>query len=148
MPWVWWERISLPKSFGGWALKNIFNFTKVLAAKVVWRLIATNSLWTDVVWHKYIAPISIIDWFKNSVRQASGVSVIWKVILKSMEVIRQGLAWKLDNGLQLHIGLDPQPGSENTHTLPQNLSESLAQENIHSLYQVVGEASTLILQQG
>ena len=107
MPWVWWERISLPKSFGGWALKNIFNFTKVLAAKVVWRLIATNSLWTDVVWHKYIAPISIIDWFRNSIRQASGVSVNWKVILKSMEVIRQGLAWKVGNGIQLHVGLDP-----------------------------------------
>ena len=87
-------------------VKNIFSFAKALAAKVTWRLIATNSLWTDVVWHKYIAPSSIIDWFRSLDRQVAGVSVIWKVVLKSVEVIRQGLAWKVDNGRHLRIGLD------------------------------------------
>lgn len=33
MPWVGWERIALPKALGGWGLKNIFHFSKALAAK-------------------------------------------------------------------------------------------------------------------
>ena len=32
-PWVSWEKIARPKSLGGWGLKNIFLFTKALAAK-------------------------------------------------------------------------------------------------------------------
>lgn len=44
MPWAHWEHIALPKSLGGWGLKNIFNFSKDLEAKVGWHLISTTSL--------------------------------------------------------------------------------------------------------
>jgi hypothetical protein len=43
---------------GGWGLKNVFYFSKALAAKFVWRLITTDSLWTKVISHKYISPDS------------------------------------------------------------------------------------------
>ena len=36
MPWVRWERLALPKALGGWGLKNIFYFSKALAAKASW----------------------------------------------------------------------------------------------------------------
>ena len=35
-PWVNWKRIVVPKGLGGWWLKNIFLFTKALAAKGGW----------------------------------------------------------------------------------------------------------------
>jgi hypothetical protein len=41
LPWVRWDRIATPKSLGGWGLKNIFSFSKALAAKCTWRLIKT-----------------------------------------------------------------------------------------------------------
>jgi len=44
MPWVSWRRIALPKSLGGWGLKNIFVFSKALAGKVAWRLISNILL--------------------------------------------------------------------------------------------------------
>ena len=49
IPWVRWERIANLKALGGWGLKNIFLFSKSLAAKSVWRLISTKKLWTKVV---------------------------------------------------------------------------------------------------
>jgi hypothetical protein len=39
------EKIALPKSFGGWGLKNIFLFSTTLAIKNVWRLIQGTCLW-------------------------------------------------------------------------------------------------------
>lgn len=98
MPWMRWERIALPKALGGWGLKNVFLFSKALDAKVPWRLIATNSLCIEVVWQKYITPRSILDWLRNLDRWSIGVSVIWKVVLKSMDLIGQGLAWRVGNG--------------------------------------------------
>jgi hypothetical protein len=40
-----WKNMALPKSFGGWGLKNPFLFSKALAAKNVWRLIQGTCLW-------------------------------------------------------------------------------------------------------
>ena len=64
MVWVRWEQIAVPKALGGWGLKNIFLFAKALGAKVSWRLIHTQSLWTHVVYPKYIAPLTLIDWIR------------------------------------------------------------------------------------
>ena len=49
MTWARWEHIALPKSIGGWGLKNIFLFSRAFAAKSGWRLISSTSLWTEVV---------------------------------------------------------------------------------------------------
>jgi len=45
-PWVRWDKSTLPKKWGGWGLKNLFHFSKVLARKVGWRLIDFVILWT------------------------------------------------------------------------------------------------------
>ena len=37
MAWVCSEQLDIPKALGGWGLKNIFLFSKALAAKVSWR---------------------------------------------------------------------------------------------------------------
>jgi len=36
IPWVRWEKITTPKALGGWGSKNIFLFSKALAAKGGW----------------------------------------------------------------------------------------------------------------
>jgi len=43
-PWVRWERITTPKAFGGWGLKDFHLFLKALATKASWRLLKTHSL--------------------------------------------------------------------------------------------------------
>ena len=46
LPWVKWDQIARPKALGGWGIKNTSFFAKDLAAKLGWRLISTQSLWT------------------------------------------------------------------------------------------------------
>ncbi|KAH9318853.1 hypothetical protein KI387_020622, partial [Taxus chinensis] len=68
-----------------------------LAAKGAWRLISTNSLWTAVIEQKYFASGSLLDWIWNPNRRLSNVSIIWKAIIKSFEVVGSGLAWRIGN---------------------------------------------------
>jgi hypothetical protein len=44
-----------------------------------------------------------------------GVSVIWKAIIKSFLVIREGLAWKIGNGHRVMLGAYLWMGSEGKH---------------------------------
>jgi hypothetical protein len=74
VPWVRWEKIVMPKALGGWGLKNIFLFSKALAAKCSWRLINTQNLWTNVVYQKYVAPLSILEWIRNPI-----LSNVWNL---------------------------------------------------------------------
>ena len=107
LSWIRWERIALPKALGVWGLKNIFSFAKALVTKVGWRLLTTNSIWNEVVWQKYIAPLNVTNWLRDMVRQGTRVSVILKVVLKLIDVISQCLAWKVNNGDNCVLGLIP-----------------------------------------
>jgi hypothetical protein len=112
-PWEKWELLARPKALGGWGLKNIFIFSKALAAKVCWRLLTTTSLWTLVVEHKYIRPDSVGDWIRRNDKSTQNCSIIWKAVVKSFHVVGDGLAWKVGKGNQVRIGMDPWPGSGN-----------------------------------
>ena len=117
VPWVKWEKIAVPKSLGGWGLKNVFIFSKALAAKGVWRLLTTNSLWKEVVEQKYISPRSIVDWVRTPTKKISNASIIWKATVISFDLIGNGLAWRVGNGNNVRRGMDLWPGSRGRHLL-------------------------------
>ena len=79
LPWVKWNQIARPKTPRGWGLKNDFLFAKALAEKVVWRLISNQSLWTEVIIQKYIAPTPLLDWIRDmgNISLPNG-SIVWK----------------------------------------------------------------------
>lgn len=110
---------------GGWGLKNIFNFSKALAENCGWRLIDTIILWMEVILHKYVAPILVSDWLRYLTRKEAMISVVWKVVLNSLDVIWHGLVWKVGNGRSVSIGIDSYPRSDFKHILPQPLLEAL-----------------------
>lgn len=87
----------------------------------------------DVVWHKYIAPISIMEWFRYPWRGGREISSIWKAVLNSLEVIQSGLAWNIGNGNKVCIAQDPWPGCGEEHILPPALVECLEQSNFQFL---------------
>ena len=43
--WIAWDRINLPKQWGGWGIKDLHLFSRALAAKMGWHLISGQSLW-------------------------------------------------------------------------------------------------------
>jgi len=46
--WVRWDKIFLPKKWGGWGLKRLPYFAKDLVAKVGWRMLSIGRLWIVV----------------------------------------------------------------------------------------------------
>jgi len=136
-PWVKWKRIAVPKGLGGWGLKNIFLFSKALAAKGGWRLLKTNSLWTRVIKRKYLPEESIEEWIRNPRKSHLGGSMIWKAVIKSFSLIEHKLAWNVGNGHKLLVGRDPWMGCTLDYVLPGFVIEALRRVGIVSLNQLV-----------
>lgn len=59
LPWVAWEKIALPKAWGGWGINDLPVFTSSLATKSGWCVLSMENLLTLVVKRKYIYPLSI-----------------------------------------------------------------------------------------
>jgi len=82
-----------------------------------------------------------MDWLRLPQRLSIGISIIWKVVIKSMDSIIVGITWKIQSGSAVRIGLDPWTGCGNAHRLPIELTSHLNVTNIaHS------EHSTLFQQ--
>lgn len=47
--WASWDKIALPKKWGGWGMKNIEIFSSALAAKLGWNVLTSRNLWAEVV---------------------------------------------------------------------------------------------------
>ena len=107
MAWVHWEQIVISEALVVWGLKKIFLFSKYLVTKVSWKLIQTESLWTRVVHQNYIAPLPMLEWIRLDEKMWVGCSVIWKELVHSFKLIRFGLVWRVGNGRQVWVSLDP-----------------------------------------
>eukprot|EP00253_Pinus_taeda_P018576 PITA_18576 len=125
--WVKWEALHLPKKWGRWGLKKLKDFSLALAAKLGQKLVAANSLWTRVTYAKYIAPLHIMDWIRRAHQSTSGVSIIWKAVLKALSPIREGITWRIRSRNTVQIGLDPWVGCGDMHRLPKDLILHLQQ---------------------
>ena len=96
-PWVRWETITVPKGLGGWGLENIFIFAKYLVAKGGWIILKMENLWAHVMIQKYISLDSMEDWIRRLEKTHVGGSIFWKAVVKSFDVIGNGLAWRVGN---------------------------------------------------
>eukprot|EP00253_Pinus_taeda_P004922 PITA_04922 len=142
-----WQKIALPKKWGGWGLKDLPLFAQALAAKMSWALITSQNLWTCLSYQKYIWPLGTLDWIRLPNWNRTGASSIWKAILHSMPMIRDNLAWKIRDGTQARIGIDPWAGSGGRHILPQDLVEYLLAHNINVIAQIADRESSDIFHQ-
>eukprot|EP00253_Pinus_taeda_P006893 PITA_06893 len=104
--WISWKNITLPKKWGGWGLKELPGFAMALAAKMGWTLLTSQNLW------------------------AQGCSSIWKALIHSFPLIRDHLVWRINDGLQGRIGLDPWINSRGRHTLSCDLIAHLHNRDI------------------
>eukprot|EP00253_Pinus_taeda_P027166 PITA_27166 len=145
--WIGWKKISLPKKWGGWGLKELPEFAKALAAKMGWTLLTKQNLWTQVVYHKYIWPLSILEWARLPSWSSAGVSSVWKALLLSLPLIRNNLAWRINDGWSGRIGLDPWINSGGRHILNPDLILHLQAQNIRFFAQIADHQHSDIFSQ-
>ena len=79
--------MACPKFMGGWGLKIPAVFAKALAAKSVWNLIHGSGLWVKIALQKYVHPSSLLDWIRSSVKQKRNISICWKTMLWSFDIM-------------------------------------------------------------
>eukprot|EP00253_Pinus_taeda_P028743 PITA_28743 len=123
--WVKWDIIAKPKRWEGWGIKKLDLFTKTLAAKLGWQLITSHSLWTKVVYEKYISPKKILDWIRRDQKARElladqGVTHLSHIADQGNTTLLQQ-AWKLAH--VLHI-----PGF--WHQVWEGITEALTQSHI------------------
>ena len=106
MSWTSWKLLAHPKFMGEWGLKISAVFAKALATKSVWNVIQGLGLWVQIVVQKYLYPLSLLDWNRSSVKQKMSMSICWKVVLWSFDIIGNNLVWKIGNGAEVRLGLD------------------------------------------
>ena len=132
-PWVAWDKITRPKEWGGWGIKNLPSFSKSLAAKLAWHLISTESLWVSVIKRKYINQASVLDWIRSPVKSSKNASLVWKAVVASVQTIEQGLAWNVGDGTQVRLGCDPWVGCLDSFSLSPALVDYLNERGFYTL---------------
>lgn len=71
-----------------------------------------------------------MDWIRMPTWPRTGISIVWKAILHTLPFIRSGLAWRINNGNQVRIGMDPWTGVDNMYQLPPDLIQYFQQRHI------------------
>jgi len=145
--WAKWDALTLPKKWGGWGLKKLDYFSSTLAAKLGWQLVTTDNLWTRVAYSKYIAPTQVLDWIRRPVRLYTGISIIWKDVLKALDPIRSSITWQIYSGNRVCIGIDPWIGCGNMHRLPPDMLLHLGEQNFTPVAHIADELNSTFLQQ-
>ena len=78
-----------------------------------------------IVTQKYIWPLTLLDWIREKDKKKSGISICWKSVFWSFHLIADYLVWKIGNGANVHIGMDPWVGCKWHHYLPTHLIDIL-----------------------
>lgn len=123
--WVSWKKVALPKSLGGWGLKDIFSFGRSLAAKPLWNFISKYSLWKQILAQKNISLNTINDWIKREPKHIQNVSNQWKALSLAFALVGVFLAWKVSNGTTVRIRKDAIIDCNQDISLPEGLAQHL-----------------------
>eukprot|EP00253_Pinus_taeda_P020087 PITA_20087 len=145
--WISWKKITLPKNWGGWGLKELPDFTMALAAKMGWTLLTSQNLWAQVSYHKYIWPLNIMDWARLPSWTSKGCSSIWKALIHSLPLIRDNLVWRINDGMLGRIGLDPWINSGGRHILNCDLIAHLHNRDIQHFAHIADHLCSNIFSQ-
>lgn len=133
--WMSWNKLSVPKQYGGMGFRTLHEFNLALLGKQAWRLIQnTNSLVSRVFRAKYYPNDSFLE-----AKLGGNPSFIWRSIWETQEIMRRGIHWRIGDGKTVRVWSDPWlPCNENafiqTEPLPFSTDitvNSLRDSNVH-----------------
>ncbi|CAH9131175.1 unnamed protein product [Cuscuta epithymum] len=98
-----WDAVCKPKDLGGLGIRKAQDNYLALVAKLGWEIMmGFQKLWVQIMKAKYIK--------KNSsfweIEKKGGSSHTWRDILRSKNIIRNGLGWQVGNGERISFWFD------------------------------------------
>jgi hypothetical protein len=103
MHWIGWEKMKLPKAEGGLGFRDLHSFNLAMLDRQGWRLLqAPDSLYAKVLSAKYFLGSDLL-----TARPVTGMSYVWRSILKGIQLLKAGLIWRVGDGKRINIWRDP-----------------------------------------
>jgi len=130
-----WELLTLPKKYGGWGLRNLFDFNKDLAENSLWRVLMCDGIWNTVIIDKYLPHTTVKNWLRSPSFLHKSASGFWRGLLKLIHLITHCLTWSLGSGHLIALGRDMILGMGDKSFLSSPLLSDLKNRNITSLLQ-------------
>jgi hypothetical protein len=99
MHWLSWEKLTQSKKDGGLGLRDLYGFNLAMAAKQAWMMVtAPDSLCAQVSKAKYYPQTLILK-----AQSSGGMSYTFWSILKGVELLKDGLIWRIGDGSFVNI---------------------------------------------
>ncbi|KAJ1428203.1 Ribonuclease H-like superfamily [Sesbania bispinosa] len=91
---IGWDRISVPRKDGGLGLRRARLSNTSLLGKLVWKMMhERDSLWVQVLSHKYIKTCSLL-----SAPTPPTSSIVWRSIIKAKDALKNGYSMEFNSG--------------------------------------------------
>lgn len=101
--WKAWDHLLQPKAAGGMGFKDFRMFNQALLARQAWRLLVNpESLRARVLKERYYPNGRLEDTVFST-----NASQTWQSIVHGLELLKQGLIWRIGNGRSVRIWRDP-----------------------------------------
>ena len=94
-----------------------------------------DGLWHHVLIAKYLKNIMVVAWLRDKRFSTQRVSIIWRGFIQTLPWLGRHLAWKVGNGNDIWIEVDPIIGDPSSSTLPKELRSFLEDLDICTLSQ-------------
>ncbi|KAJ7972899.1 reverse transcriptase [Quillaja saponaria] len=96
-----WDKICMPKSYGGLGIRRIQDTNRAQLAKIGWRILnEPKSLWVQVLKHKYFRDHSFLD-----SSYSRGSSWLWHGISLSKDLVAKGACVQIGDGKDTSYGV-------------------------------------------
>jgi hypothetical protein len=100
--WMGWDRMTRPKSHGGIGFRDLRLFNQALLAKQTWHLIVRpDSLCARILKAKYYPNGDLLD-----TAFSQSTSPCWQGIMYGLELLKQGVIWRINSGSSIRIWRD------------------------------------------
>eukprot|EP00253_Pinus_taeda_P018856 PITA_18856 len=131
-----------------WIPRGILARLQKICCRFLWKGNKQGNLFTGVKWETIARPKKWGGWgIKREHRASGNKSNIWKAVLSSLPLIREGLTWRINQGTIVHIGIDPWIGCGNAHRLPAQLIALLKNQGVTHIANIADPENSSFFQQ-
>jgi hypothetical protein len=92
--WTAWDKLTMPKGYGGMGFQDLKLFNQPLLARQAWRLIQfPESLCAKLLRARYYPNGELID----TIFPSEG-SPTWKAVEHGLDLLKKGIVWRIGSG--------------------------------------------------